>query len=160
MRGHRARELPLARRDRLIVRELPDEVLVYDLERDKAHCLNNTAALVWRHCDGRTSVGELARILSRDAGVTVDEQIVWLALKQLYRDHLLVADVIPPARMSSLSRRQMIRALGIGVGVALPLVTTIIAPTPAQALTCLPSGMGCTGSEQCCSGLCNNGTCA
>jgi hypothetical protein len=143
----------------LIVRELPDEVLIYDQERDEAHCLNKTAALVWQHCDGRTSVGELARILARDAGVPFDEQIVWLALKQLNKDHLLVADVIPPARMSSLSRRQMIRALGVGVGVALPLVTTIIAPTPAQAVTCLPTGAMCNNGVDCCNHICNGGTC-
>ena len=50
------RQLPLARRERLLVEELPDEVLVYDLDREKAHCLNRTAALIWNHCDGRTTV--------------------------------------------------------------------------------------------------------
>ena len=32
--------LPVARQKDLIVRELSDEVLVYDLNTDKAHCLN------------------------------------------------------------------------------------------------------------------------
>jgi hypothetical protein len=31
---------PTARKDQLIVKELDDETLVYDLERDEAHCLN------------------------------------------------------------------------------------------------------------------------
>ncbi len=30
----------MSRRDELVVRELPDEVLVYDLRQHKAHCLN------------------------------------------------------------------------------------------------------------------------
>jgi hypothetical protein len=40
--------MPRARRDELVVEELDDETLVYDLERHKARCLNHTAALVWR----------------------------------------------------------------------------------------------------------------
>ena len=31
-------KLPKARRSKLVVQELADEVLIYDLERDKAHC--------------------------------------------------------------------------------------------------------------------------
>jgi hypothetical protein len=151
----------LARADRLIVRELPDELLIYDLDREKAHCLNRAAALVWQNCDGRASVAELARRLARETSAPVDEQLVWFALKQLDRDHLLVDGVALPAQVSGVTRRQMIRALGISAAVALPLVTTILAPTPAQASTCGGTGAPCTGSEQCCPGsLCVNGHCA
>ena len=45
----------LARHDELVVQELPDEVLVYDLRKHKAHCLNQTAAFVWNHCNGQAS---------------------------------------------------------------------------------------------------------
>ena len=41
--------MPRARQDELVVEELPDETLVYDLKRHKARCLNRTAALVWQH---------------------------------------------------------------------------------------------------------------
>ena len=58
--------LPCRREKDLIVRQLSDETLVYDLKRDKAHCLNPTAAAVWRHCDGRTSVSQLAALLRRE----------------------------------------------------------------------------------------------
>jgi hypothetical protein len=151
-----APEHPRARTDELIVRQLPDETLVYDLARDKAHCLNKTAALVWRHCDGRTSVAELARLLARDANAPADERVVWLALKQLNRDHLLVADASPPPHLCGLNRRQMMRSLGRAALVALPLVTTIIAPTPAQASYALPSGACCDQGEQCQSGICSS----
>ena len=53
--------LPKARLDKLSIRELPDETLVHDLTTHKTHCLNPTAALVWRHCDGRTTLAELER---------------------------------------------------------------------------------------------------
>src|SRR6266571_4556339 len=36
---------PLARKEGLVVKEVSGEVLLYDLDRDKAHCLNQTAAL-------------------------------------------------------------------------------------------------------------------
>ena len=52
--------LPKARQDKLIVRELPNETLLYDHVSAKAHCLNQTAGLVRKHCDGQTTVGELA----------------------------------------------------------------------------------------------------
>ena len=57
---------PRTRTEGLIVRELPDELLVYDLERHRAHCLNPTAALVFKHCNGRRSVAQIARILRRE----------------------------------------------------------------------------------------------
>ena len=48
MKNNRPDQLPRARTSELIVKELPDETLVYDLANDKAHCLNHTAALVWK----------------------------------------------------------------------------------------------------------------
>lgn len=162
MQGQNELTRPLARTDNLIVRALPDETLVYDLDNNKAHCLNATAALVWQHCDGRTSVYDLAARLTSDAQPTqAHEQMVWLALKQLAKDRLLAAPITPPATMSGLNRRQMIRTLGLTAAIALPLVTTIIAPTPAQAAnSCLPTGASCGNSIQCCNGICQgNGTC-
>ena len=52
--------VPKARHNKLVIQELEDEVLVYDLERNQAHCLNRTAALIWEHCDGKQTVWGLA----------------------------------------------------------------------------------------------------
>jgi hypothetical protein len=155
---------PLARKDDLIVKQMPDEVLVYDLARDKAHCLNRTAALVWNYCDGRTSVPKMTGRLGRELQTPVDERVVWLALSQLSKNHLLEKRIVPPPVMAGLNRRQMIRALGVAAVVSVPVITTIVAPTPAQAATCLDTGMSCTSAAQCCTGVCNGlpgpGTCA
>ena len=152
---------PRARTDGLVVHELSDEVLVYDRDRDKAHCLNQTAALVWKYCDGKTTVAEIAQRLGRDlkAG-RVDEKVVWYALDQLGKDNLLDEIVTAPAILSGMSRREMVRVLGVAAVVAVPLVTSIIAPTPAQAATCLTPGSACSSGAQCCSGLCSGGACA
>ena len=150
-----AGSIPLARREGLVIQELPDEVLVYDRERDKAHCLNQTAALVWGYCDGKTTVPTMARYLERDLKTeAVDEKIVWYALNQLSRDHLLDDGFVTPAIIGGMTRRQMVHVLGVAAVIAIPLVTSILAPTPAQAATCKPTGTACGGGAECCSGQC------
>lgn len=158
---------PKARRSELVVREFADEVLIYDKQSQKAHCLNQTAAIVWRHCDGRTTVEEIGRRLAKEMPHEngIDERLVWYALAQFKRDHLL-EDLEVPAGMlpkAGLSRRTAIRALGLTAIVAVPVVTSMIAPTSAQAATCRAPGATCTTSSQCCSGLCQGAvpqTCA
>ncbi len=151
--------LPRARTERLVVCELADEVLIYDLERDRAHCLNQTAALVWKQCDGRTSVPEIARRLEQSLGAPVAEPIVWLALNQLGRRHLLQERLTQPVGMASLSRRKLIKMIGLTAAVALPLITSIVAPTAVQAASCLQAMKACTASAQCCSGICASNVC-
>ncbi len=38
---------PRSRTEGLVVRQAGEELLVYDLERHRAHCLNRAAAIVW-----------------------------------------------------------------------------------------------------------------
>ena len=161
------KHFPKARKDNVIAREFGDEVLIYDRSRDKALCLNRTAALVWKHCDGRTSIEQITSRLgdeiNGDLETPIDERLVWYAISQFKRDHLLEDKVeIPKAVLASvnghLNRRQVIRALGMTAIVAVPLVTSIVAPTAAQAATCIASGLACTSSLQCCppgSGVCS-----
>ncbi|MBI3652531.1 MAG: PqqD family peptide modification chaperone [Acidobacteria bacterium] len=149
---------PQARSEGLVIQELADEVLVYDLQRDKAHCLNRTAALVWQHSDGQNSIAEIAAQVGQKTGAAVDEALVWLALEQLSKAHLLPAIVKAEVGKKSLTRREVIRRLGIGAAVAIPIVTSIVAPLAVQAATCLGAGSPCSSGAECCSGLCS-GTC-
>ena len=151
---------PLARKDGLVIQELPDEVLVYDLDSDRAHCLNQTAAFVWQRCDGRNTTAQIARKLGQQFDCPVDEKIVWLALDQLGRNHLLERQPIPPPALMGMNRRAMVRALGLAAVVAVPVVTSIVAPTPTQAATCTPQNGSCTASAECCAGLtCQSNVC-
>jgi hypothetical protein len=147
----------MMRQRALVVSDLPEEVLVYDLDQHKAHCLNQTAAFIWRHCDGKTDAVEMARLMNIELNVPRDEAMVWLALSQLQNSRLLEDSVSMPPQFEGLSRRRMIRNLGIAA-VALPLVTSIMSPTAVQAATCFHDGHGCGNNNQCCSGLCA-GTC-
>ena len=141
--------LPRAREGRLVVQELPDEVLVYDLNRHKAHCLNRTAALVWRHCDGHTTVAEMAALLEKEVKSPADEAVVWLALDRLERAHLLREPANLPGGEARYTRREVMRRMGIGAAVLVPIVTSIVSKAAAQAGSCLPSN-GCVGPVNLC----------
>jgi hypothetical protein len=151
--------LPRMRVNGLVVDDLPDEVLVYDLERHDAHCLNRSAALVWRCCDGGSSSSEIARRLTAELDVEFSEDLVLVALNQLEKLNLLERQSETPAHFAVLSRRQMVRRLGLAAAVAVPLITSIVAPTAVQAGTCVPSGQPCSPTIACCAMLgCNIGT--
>lgn len=156
--------LPHAREERLIIKELDDEVLVYDLETDKAHCLNETAARVWKYCDGKRTVAQLCRLMEKEAGSFVPEEMVWLALDQLEQFKLLNAPVSRPTHLAGMSRRHLMRTIGIAAAVSIPVITSIIAPTPAQAASCnsqtnRDNDCPCNSSSQCASGCCRDFEC-
>jgi hypothetical protein len=151
---------PQARSEGLVIQELPDEVLIYDLERDKAHCLNQTAALIWKHCDGKSGIAQLAQLAASASGLPADEEVVWLALEQLSKAHLLSEAVKRQESKKPLTRREVIKRIGLGAAAAIPLVTSIVAPMAAQAATLLPPNSPCTSPAQCLNGVCNFGICA
>ena len=144
------RQFPRARVD-CLSQEFGDEVLVYDLQRDVGHCLNSTAAAAWKVCDGKSSPSQIARTLSRQLSGPVDESVVLLALDQLADADLLVE---PEVTVGRPSRRVAIRRIGVAAAIVLPLVTSIVAPTAAQAVSCFHDLHMCTTSAQCCSHLC------
>ena len=132
--------MPRARQDELIVERLPDETLVYDLKRHKAHCLNRASALVWRRCDGRTAVAEMAVLLERELKIPADEAVVWMALDRLGSAHLLKEQVSLPADRARYSRREVLRTLRrvAGISFLLPVIESIASPlAAAQASGCV-----------------------
>lgn len=154
-------KMPHPRKSGLIIKKVDGEILIYDQDRNKAHCLNQTAAKVWEYCDGETMIAAACESLARDLNAPVNEKLVRYAIEQFSADHLLETEVAMPAFMiPGLNRRQMVRTLGLAAAVAVPLVSSILAPTPAQAATCFPTGTACTASAQCCSGLCSASVCA
>jgi Coenzyme PQQ synthesis protein D (PqqD) len=148
--------VPPKRKD-AIVRQLEEECLVLDRETSKAHCLNYTAARIWRLCDGQTSVADMVSVLSEDSAAAVDESLVWLALKQLRKARLLSGEPVFPDESPVVSRRLAVQKIAVAAALAVPVVTSILVPTPAQAASCLANGKPCTSNAQCCSGKCGNG---
>ena len=142
---------PQARTTGVVVEQLADEVLVYDLERDRAHCLNLAAARVWEKCDGKHSVSEIATEVG-------NEEVTWMAVEQLSRAGLLEEKIKRPA--VGMNRREVIKKIAVAAAIGVPVVTSIVAPTASHAANCLPTGASCTTSANCCSGVCNANRCA
>jgi len=141
------------RKEGLIVEEVENETIVYDPKVDRMHCLNPTAALVFRHCDGATPVDQVSKRLSQRLGVPMDATVVNLTLHRLSRARLI--EPLPGAPVNAISRREVAKALGPtgGLSVLLPAVISVIAPTAASAATCVPIGGCCTVKGDCCPGL-------
>ena len=131
---------PKAKTERLIVKVIDDETLVYD--HGRASCLNEFAAKVWRRCDGTTSVADIAGALGED------ERAVWLALHKLVKSKLLTeAIAFPPDMTTGKTRREIAGQLGLGAAVA--AVSSIVMTTAAHA-SCRGMGSSCTDNSQCC----------
>jgi len=126
-------QFPTARTSGLVVQDVPNEVLVYDLESNKAHCLNQTAALVWRACDGKTSVPEIARLIGSQAGEKVSDDLVWLAIDQLQENGLLGSQI--HTKFASQSRREALKKIGMASMIALPIIASLAAPKSVMANT-------------------------
>ena len=126
--------------DGLLSMSVDDEVVVYDLDRHKASCLNASAAEVWHMCDGMTSTHMMASRIAASHNVPFDEaeMIVWYTLARLEDSHLLNTGK-QVATTQRLSRRELGRRLkGIGIALALPVVYSLAAPNSvaAQSVRC------------------------
>ena len=153
MKNDRPNPLPKARKDRLIVKELPDEVLVYDLDRDEAHCLNRTAGMVWKYCDGEKSVAQINELLAKETSTSVPEEVVLLALDQLEKFKLLDNAAAEVFQLQGMNRREVVRRVGFAA-LALPMIISISA-SPAEAQgSLLPPGRCCGNPTQCTSNNC------
>jgi hypothetical protein len=131
---------PRARSNDLLVQDAQNELVIYDTRTDKAYVLNPSAAAVWRACNGKRSVQEIAQYLNQTT--PTDEQAVYYALAQL--DDLLEQ----PTRngFTGMSRRQFLKRAGVvATAAAIPVVVKIVAPKPAHAQSF---------TEFCC--VCNN----
>ena len=158
MRTGAKQKLPVARKDQLIVKELESEVLTYDLSTYQAHCLNPTASIVWKNCDGKKTVAQVVRILEAHLKAPVSPDVVWLALDQLGESRLLVQPASRPSDMNQISRREVARRIGIAA-LALPLIIAITAPTAQAAGSCVPGGQPCVPPNNCCPPFFCEGTC-
>ncbi len=151
--------IPQARQEGLVVQEVGDETIIYDERRNHVHRLNRTAALVWRYCDGQRTVTDLTGALQGMTPIHMTEDMVWLALDRLDKEHLLQGRLVRPAEVGRVTRRQVLRKAAVigGATLLIPVVQSMIAPTPAMAMS-----FGCAAQGQtydysrgrpCCAGL-------
>lgn len=154
-------QIPASRKNDLVQQELEGELLIYDINVNKAFCLNETSARVWQACDGVRTVEEISSMIGND-------DVVRLALDQLHEENLLEGGSVLPETFTGMSRRQAIAKAGLASMIAIPIVASLMVPKSVYAqASLLPVGAICTTSSQCTlnnqglqccrSGLCANG---
>jgi hypothetical protein len=136
----KAEIFPIFRRNGIVMQDTENERLIYDLETNQAFCLNQTSALVYEMCDGTKSIAEISRLLSSKLKSNISEEFVWLALDQLKNNNLLEPDQGLIPHFERLDRRQVIKRIGLGTMVALPVISSVIAPAAIHAQS--PGGGG------------------
>lgn len=144
--------LPRARKNDLVTRDLDTEVLIYDFKINKAFNLNATLKIIYEACDGKTSFAELK------AKHKFTDDLIFLALDELSRENLLEQDQPYQSSLAGLSRREAVRKIGFASMIALPIISSIVAPTAAQSASGgLPLLASCSSNSQCESNFCTNG---
>lgn len=149
------KRLPQARSADIVQQELNGEVLIYDLQSNTAYNLNETSSIVYRACDGETTFDELK------SKYNFTDEVIFFALDQLNAKNLL--DDYSSDNFEGMSRRDIIRVIGIGSMVTLPVIASVVAPTAANAASggLLPLQASCSSPGQCASNSCSaaNSTC-
>ena len=140
-----AENYPKSRLTELVVQELKGELLIYNLTGNKAFCLNAASASTWQLCDGQTSIAEIAQKLSKKFETQINEDFVRLALDQLQRNDLIEADDRLKIELPAVSRREMIKRVGIGALALLPVIAIVTVPIAAQKGSCPPGSPGLPG---------------
>ena len=150
---------PESRTNDIVVQELEGEVLVYDLIKNKAFCLNKTSAIIWQNCNGQRTIEEIAEYTGKELESLISKETIQLALEQFRTDDLLKSNNRIENYLDGLSRREIIKRVGLSSLVALPLVSSLVAPkvTTAQsmcAMAPLANGCPCMTQGSCASGCC------
>ena len=151
---------PLARSAGLVVHEVDGEVLSYDVATHRANCLNETSAFVWRHANGRRSLRDIESEFTLAFGVAAARDTVAYALNELERNDLMSSR--KTAAHPAVSRRVLLRRIGVGAAVAIPVVALLVAPPATHAASCscvnpgaclvqvaCPSTVNCNGAGVC-----------
>jgi hypothetical protein len=146
--------MPKRRECDLVIENLKDEILVYDERSAKIHCLNGGTAVVFRHCDGRTSISKMAEMLCPDPKASSEAYLaVGLALAELGRLDLVCNIPDRLEEMGRTSRRDFALKFGTAVGLV-PAVMSVMAPSVAMAASCgNENQICCSGDTPCNSGL-------
>lgn len=126
----------------VIARPVGNEVVIYNSETHTAHCLNRTAAIVFRSANGDNSVAEIARLLALETGTDADEDVVWVTLERLVETKLIAM----PSAPATVSRRRALRQVGLGAAALAPIVVSLVVPTPAEAAATCIQAPSCSAS--------------
>lgn len=146
-----------ARAADVLVEEVGDETVVYDLKTKEAHCLKPLAAFAFAHADGKRTLDELVQLAQRTLTPAPSATEVSAVVAELERSSLL--DVPQLSVQHGTSRREMLRntaMAGAAATISGAFVTTVAAPA-AWAATCYNQPGGCSCDPH--SGTAGNHSC-
>lgn len=129
--------LPIARQSDVLVQDCDKELLIYNLKTNRVFSLNETSKNVYQSCNGEISFEELKQKYN------YSDDLIFLALDELKKNDLIDDSYQP--NFNGKSRREAIRRIGLSSIIALPLISSMLAPSGLQAAsipltTCLPIG--------------------
>lgn len=130
---------PRRRTAKLLTAAVDGEIVVYDLERFRAHRLSETAAAVFELADGQRTLDDIAAALRERFGVARPLPLAQLALERLDRAHLIDRDPAAPRPRRALSRRRLLKRIAVAAAL-LPVVSSLTAPTALAAASSITSG--------------------
>lgn len=140
---------PLARSKDIVVQPSGDETLVYDLDTNKAICLNETSAFIWQNCNGKNDIQSIQTIVEKKFGELVSEDFVKFAIDQLKNENLIENGDEVNIVFNTTNRREVIKKIALGSMVALPLVASLTAPKAAHAASACTAPPGNTNLCAC-----------
>lgn len=116
--------LPQARTSDIIEQEADREILIYDLRNNKAYTLNETLKIVYKAC-GEQTFEDLKRKYK------FSDDLIHFSLAELSANNLI--ENYQTGYFAGLSRREVIKKVGLATMVALPVIAGLTAPQAAQA---------------------------
>lgn len=126
-------KLPKARTENLLEQNLKNETLIYDLTIGKAFNLNETLSVVYKACGQNMTFDELKRTSK------FTDDLIHFALDELRANNLIEGDVTN--HFAGLSRRDVIKKVGLGSMIALPVIAGLAAPKAITAQSgCVADG--------------------
>jgi hypothetical protein len=129
------------------------DVVLFDLELNRYHTLNDVAFDIWRQCDGRQST----ELIGNSVGA--HREVVETAIELLDEGGLLLAP--ESSFKSTMHRRRMVKLVAAGVigAVGVPVVASIsrLGPEASATGTCGPNCI--PDRENCCCCHTNNPNC-
>jgi hypothetical protein len=137
---------PKTRQDNVIAEEIQGECVIYDSNNKKAHHLNSTLSWIWKHSDGTRTIDDLATAMRPDMGYDDAPRIIASGLKQLADANLLEAESVDLNVIAPVDSTVSRRAVMAGAAIAAPMISSILAPTPAAAKSNPGKGPGGNGA--------------
>ena len=123
-------KLPAAVAKNLVVQELENETLIYNLTTHQAFMLNETSSIIFNACGSEQTFADLK------TKYKYTDELIYLALDELERENLIVD--YKGGYFGDVSRREAIKRVGLGTMIALPVIAGLVAPRAVNAVSSPP----------------------